>query len=81
MPVYCIFGEPTFQEKLNYIHHGKRWKADIVIVEPGKSNESTPALSPEWATNFDALLLDDATLHLDTLHCCMVINQMVKGIH
>lgn len=64
----AFFWAPTFQEQLNYSHYIKKWETDLVIVEPGNSYEPILALSTEWASRFDSLLLEDKTLHLGLLH-------------
>ena len=64
----AFFWAPTWNEQLNYSHYIKKWEADLVIVEPGNSYEPSLALSTEWASRFDSLLLEDKTLHLGLLH-------------
>ena len=59
---------PMFLDQIGHLIQVRKWKSDIIIVEPGNVYEPDIALSTEWTAEFDKLLSKDENVHIGILH-------------
>ena len=59
---------PSFNEQISHMPLLRKWKSNLIIVEPGNAYERSVVLSSEWMSKFDELLEEDENLQLGVLH-------------